>query len=64
MAEELKENAGGYVTLRADSNTVGKQSLKVDLVELIKSAEFSNARETKVNGRDTISLEFRPGREM
>ncbi len=61
LAEASKENAGGYVTLRADSNTVGKQSLKIDLIELLRSTDITNPRETKINGRETILVEFHPG---
>lgn len=58
--KSIKKNDGGYVTLLADSNTVGKQALVVNLLELIKGSEFSNAKEVKINGRDTISIDFHP----
>jgi hypothetical protein len=53
-------NTAGYLTLRAGSNVVGKQSLNIDLLELINGSEFSAPKEIEINGRDVISIDFRP----
>lgn len=50
----------GYMTLRADSNTVGEQALKIDLVRLLKSAKFSNLNRFQHRGRATVSMTFEP----
>ena len=50
----------GYITLRADSNTVGDQALRIDLLKLLETAEFSKLKRFVRYGRKTISLEFKP----
>ncbi|MDH3492370.1 MAG: hypothetical protein OEM82_02380 [Acidobacteriota bacterium] len=62
--DDVNKNQGGYVTLRADKNTVGKQSLRIDLVELLNNAVLTEPREVTVNGRKMISVEFRPNKDV
>ncbi len=55
-----KPNTGGYLTLRATTNISNRFTLGVNILELLKGADFKNYKELKVNGRDTISLDFQP----
>lgn len=58
--EKNKQNTGGYLTLRAGTDSSQRQFLKIDLLDLINNATFSNKKELILNGRDTISIDFRP----
>lgn len=62
--EDANKNQGGYVTLRVDKNTVGKQSLRIDLVELLNRAVLSETKEVTVNGRKMLSVEFHPDKSV
>lgn len=61
--EEIGRHTDGYMTLRADSNTVGDQALKIDLFRLLKTVQFSNLKQLTVGGRPGYSLEFYPNPE-
>ncbi len=65
-APDLNENAQsgsetkGYVILSADENTVGKQRLSIDVAELLKKSVYRNPKNLLINGRNVISVEFKP----
>ncbi len=51
---------GGYLTLLANASSSNRQSLLINLLKLIEGSDFSNYKELKAEGRDTISVDFRP----
>lgn len=57
---KTKPNTGGYLTLRAKSDSDKGKLLSINLIELLDNSAFSNQKELKINGRDTLSVDFRP----
>ncbi len=55
---EVKKNPdGGYWTMQLKAN---KEKAKVDIYKLMKIADFSNLRNKKLDGRDIITIDFKP----